>query len=388
MRWYILLLLVVCSPLAAKDDERAVFLTWKSDPTTTMTITWITKEKDTSNLVYYKPKSSNAKWLEADGTYKQVPYNEPYLIHKIELKGLQPDTTYRFNFGKKSQVYNFRTMPKDLSEEVRFIAGGDAYNRSFSRYEAMCQQAAKENPRFAIIGGDIAYSVTKDSKEEDWEKWHTFFACWSDVMRDSEGCLIPLLATIGNHEVSGSFSKSQHEASLYYMFFEKSFYELGFGDYLHLTFLDSDHTQQIKGAQTNWLRAVLARTRHYDHRFVIYHVAAYPSSSTFDFHVSKKVRKFWVPLFEKYKVNACFESHDHAYKRTHPLINGKKDTKGVVYFGDGSWGVKPRIPDPDRPYLAHTAETQQVLVIKLTREGREFWAVDPKGHMIDYFAQF
>ncbi len=385
MRKFLLLLLLLAAPLAAKNDQ-TLFLTWRDDPTTTMVITWITKEKDKDSQVHYRPKNGS-EWQQAYGSYKHVPFDEPYLVHKVELKELQPDTIYRFHFGKKSDYYQFRTMPKELSEQIRFVAGGDAYNRSLKRFELMCRQAAKENPRFAIIGGDIAYSASKKDEEEDWDKWHTFFESWSDSMRDGDGCLIPLLATIGNHEVSGSFGRSQKDALLYFLFFEKSFYELGFGDYLHLTFLDSDHTQAIKGAQTNWLRAVLSRTRYYDHRFVIYHVGAYPSSNKMDFHVSKKVRKFWVPLFEKYKVHACFESHDHAYKRTFPLIKGKKNSNGVVYFGDGSWGVKPRKPDNNRPYLAHATETQQVLVVKLSKEGRKFWAVDPNGQMIDYFEQ-
>jgi hypothetical protein len=383
MRAFFVFLLVACSPLLGVDG---LFVSWDEDPTTTMCITWITRDKENAGALYYKQKASEGAWIEAAVTRKPA-FQKPYYVHKVALDNLEPDTIYRFHLGNKEQSYFFRTMPKKITDSLRFVAGGDAYNNSFKKYRAMCVQAAKENPRFVIIGGDIAYSIDKEIGEDDWEKWLRFFRCWQETMVDKEGCLIPLLVTIGNHEVLGSFNRSRREAMFYYLFFEKTSYALAFGDYLHLTFLDSEHTQQIKGAQTAWLRSVLKNSQHFQHRFAIYHVGAYPSNSKYDFYLSKKVRKHWVPLFEKYRVHACFESHDHAYKRTYPLLEGRKDPKGVVYFGDGSWGVTPRKPATDRPYLAHATETQQVLVVKLLKEGRKYWAVDPEGHMIDYFEQ-
>jgi hypothetical protein len=251
----------------------------------------------------------------------------------------------------------------------------------------MCKQVAKENPRFVIIGGDIAYSAENSPSKENWKKWQRFFSGYSKTMKDKDGCLIPLLVTIGNHEVTGRFSRSMKEAPFYYAFFDKATYDLSFGSYLHLTFLDSNHTQKIKGKQTDWLEKTLKKSTKAKHRFAIYHVGAYPSSNKFDFNASSLIRKHWVPLFEKYKLDACFESHDHAYKRTHPLIKGKAAKKGVVYFGDGSWGVTPRTPDTSRKYLAESAEKQQALVVELSNDIRKFWAVDPKGKMIDYYEQ-
>jgi hypothetical protein len=306
-------------------------------------------------------------------------------VHRVELKNLDSDTIYRFRIGKSKKTLGFRTMPKTLAAPLRFLTGGDAYHKSFKLYKAMCKQAAKENPRFAIIGGDIAYATDKDSGKENWDKWKKFFECWYQEMRDANGCLIPLLATIGNHEVSGGFHRSMKEAPFYYAFFQKATYDLSFGDYLHLTFLDSNHTQKIKGKQTDWLRNTLKKNSHQTHRFAVYHVGAYPSSGN-EGGSCKQVRTHWVPLFEKYNVHACFESHDHAYKRTHPLLKGKKNSKGIVYFGDGCWGVPPRQPK-DRPYLAHSAKKQQALVVEISNTQRKFWAVDPDGKMLDYYDQ-
>ena len=52
-------------------------------------------------------------------------------------------------------------------------------------------------------------------------------------------------------------------------------------------------------------------------------------------------RKIWVPIFDKHGLTAGFENHVHSFKRSAPMLNSqkKKDGKGVVYFGDGCWGV-------------------------------------------------
>ena len=386
MRAVLLLLLCTCLPVFAQAEEPSVWLTWKNDPTTTMTVMWITKASDANDTLLYHVKASGTTWDQAKGTHWKLPHSTPFHVHKVELKGLKSDTVYSFRVGNSKETHGLRTMPKNLNTPIRFVAGGDAFHNSFKRYKAMCKQAAKENPRFAIIGGDIAYAAPKKGGQENWKKWQQFFSCWSKEMKDREGCHVPLLVTIGNHEVTGSFNRSVNEAPFYYMFFEKATYDLSFGKYAHFTFLDTNHTQKIKGKQTQWLKKVLQKNQHHTHRFAIYHVGAYPSSGDINFHASKLVRKHWVPLFEKYKINACIESHDHAYKRTHPLVNGKKKDGGVVYFGDGCWGVAPRTPK-SRPYLAHTAKKQQAMVVELSKDGRKFWAVDPKGHMLDYYEQ-
>jgi hypothetical protein len=80
------------------------------------------------------------------------------------------------------------------------------------------------------------------------------------------------------------------------------------------------------------------------YKFVIYHVAAFPSVRKWDGSTAKDIRKHWVPLFEEYGVSAVFENHDHAYKRSKLLKRGVVDPTGVLYFGDGGWAVDARTP--------------------------------------------
>ena len=136
---------------------------------------------------------------------------------------------------------------------------------------------------------------------------------------------------------------------------------LDFGDYLSLIFLDTDHTSPIEGAQTDWLAQDAQRARGVSRRSL-------PSTTCRPIRRSGRStmhdgeegtgagnRKHWVPLFERYNVDAVFEHHDHTFKRTHPLLDGRVNENGIVYLGDGSWGQlrRPKTPE-QRPYLAVT----------------------------------
>ena len=58
--------------------------------------------------------------------------------------------------------------------------------------------------------------------------------------------------------------------------------------------------------------------------------------------LAQKIIKHWCPLFDKYQVTAVFENDHHTYKRTHPLLNNQIRKRGIVYLGDGCWGVDTR----------------------------------------------
>ncbi|NIP84525.1 MAG: metallophosphoesterase, partial [Planctomycetales bacterium] len=142
-----------------------------------------------------------------------------------------------------------------------------------------------------------------------------------------------------------------------------TWYQLDFGDYLSLWLLDSDHALPVAGAQTEWLAAALAAHDSRPHRFACYHKPAYGTAKP----SSEAVRQHWVPLFEKYKLTAAFENDHHTYKRTHPLRQNKIDhQQGVLYLGDGAWGVGTReVKNPDAWYLAHAESRRHLILVTL-----------------------
>ena len=179
------------------------------------------------------------------------------------------------------------------------------------------------------------------------------------------------------------------QAPFFYSVFDGLFPETGyaaldFGQYMSLVFLDTNHTSPVGGAQTDWLERMLKEREDCPNVFVVNHVPAYPSHRSFQGDADEPGtgaanRKHWVPLFERYNVDAVFEHHDHTYKRTHPLLDGRPNEKGVLYLGDGSWGRIRKPTDMDtRPYLAVASEDYHVSVHRI--EGRQQFHVALVGH--------
>lgn len=364
-------------------DPPAVYLTWQHDPTTTMTVQWHSVEVR-EDVVQYQ-RVSEQHWRAVIGSHHPMPFSDR-TVHAAELKGLEPGTDYRFRFGEDSVTFTFRTMPRDPRNPIRFVVGGDtmgSFDMIDEWFEDTCRLAAKQDPLFAVIGGDIAYANASPKLVKRWYRW---LAGWKKHMVTSDGRLIPLLVTIGNHEVEGQYNQTPEKAPYFYSLFvapdQRAYYVLDFGRYMSLIVLDSDHTHAIDGAQTEWLGRTLAERRDVPHVFVAYHVPAYPSVRKFDGRVGAKIREYWVPLFERFGVDVAFEHHNHAYKRTYPLRNNRIDPDGVLYLGDGGWGVLPRKPR-ERWYLAKTASTRHFILVRIEGRSRSFLAIDGEGQIID-----
>jgi hypothetical protein len=101
--------------------------------------------------------------------------------------------------------------------------------------------------------------------------------------------------------------------------------------------------------------------------------------------VSKKIREHWCPLFEKCGVKIAFEHHDHTFKRTLPIRDGKMDPKGVTYLGDGAWGVSTRNPALAKPrwYIAKAGMVRHLYLVTLYPKSRHVLAINENGQVFD-----
>lgn len=115
-----------------------------------------------------------------------------------------------------------------------------------------------------------------------------------------------------------------------------------------LVTLDSDHIVEIT-LQNSWLDKTLSEYKDSKWKMVQYHVAAWPSVRDFDGSIPKKIREHWIPLLERHNVDIVIEAHDHAYKKTVPIRdNRRNDENGIIYLGDGGWGAPVRdVKDPE-----------------------------------------
>jgi hypothetical protein len=357
-----------------------------------MTIQWHSPNQDKNSTVFYK-KKKQTDWQEETGASQPLSSTN-LLVHTVELTHLEPYTEYTFKIGENKTLYRFRTLPATADKNIRFVVGGDAY-LSLHLFKKMNTQIAKMNPDFIIVGGDIAYSrgYAKLFRGDNWsvKRWQTFLEQWTKQMITSDGRLIPILPVLGNHDIVSVSKKSKKQDPLF--FFELfaqpekliAYRSIDCGDYLSLILLDTGHFTPIKGEQTQWLENTLAAKNSIPYKMAIYHISAYPSVYDYGQATAVKIRKSWVPLFEQFHLQAAFENHNHAYKRTHKIKADKVADDGVLYLGDGCWGVTPRRPKSPASlwYLAESKQTNCFWLVTLGNARCMFQAFDNNSKLID-----
>lgn len=373
--------------LDALYDPEMVWLSWQSDPTTTMVIQWVGHGIDPHSTVEYRLQGTNT-WQEVNSRYIPMPGAPKLHINRVELTGLKPDSSYQYRISSEGVTYLFRTMPANNTSKIVFVEGGDMYHDDLESMERISRVAAAQNPHFAVIGGDLAYSAGRGIAGEDTERWIIWLKSWKKMMVTPDGHTIPMLPAIGNHEVDGGYYQRPDRAKLFYTSFPLpqgvAFRVLDFGNYLSLFLLDSGHTAPVKGFQRDWLKKNLSARSRVPLKFAVYHIPAYPSIRRFENKDSLSIREAWVPVFDEFGLTVAFEHHDHDYKRTLRLKNNKPDPQGTLYMGDGCWGIKhPRINPQDRWYLVTHRPVRHFLMVIMENNRYTIKAVNELGEVFD-----
>lgn len=118
----------------------------------------------------------------------------------------------------------------------------------------------------------------------------------------------------------------------------------------------------------------------------MYHVPLYPSYSEFDNALSSYLRVHWMPLFDNYRLDVAFENHDHALKCTYPMKEGKIDSTGTYYIGDGAWGRGPRDSvATDRSYIRYSNNILHYWVCKMNASEMKMDACGVNGEVLYSF---
>ncbi len=386
------------------DEPLAFYLSWQRDPTTTMTIQWHTEDLESGAVIYGNADGEPLGAAE-DVESQPIPGIQRW-VHTVELTDLDPDTAYTFRFTapKSSPIYRFRTMPENLDRPVRLAIGGDVRHRQ-SWMEEVNRIAMRYDLDAIVWGGDLAYA---DGLVRRWYRWEEFFEAMQNTLVDESGRVVPVVMGIGNHEVKGGyfFRHAQEDdpvvftdtfrneiAPFYYSMFafpgHPGYGVLDVSDYLSIILLDTDHSTPIAGPQTEWFEEVLQARTDIPHVLPVYHVPAFPSNRSFSGRVSVRVREHWVPLMERYGIQVAFENHDHTYKRTVPIRNGEEAEDGIVYIGDGTWGVGERVPrTPEEEwYLTRSASIRHFLLVTLSEHQRDIKVITRNGNLLDHIVQ-
>ncbi len=401
------LLLGAC---AAPDIElpwHAVHLTWQGDTSTTMTINLVVEADGEGERL---PQSASVAWRplgtedDAAASLAGLPVRiagvDGVVIFRFELVDLEPGASYEFGTyvdgNRVGAERRFRTVPRD--GPVRLATGGDLGVEPLSL--ALLTQAARESPDLLALGGDLSYA---NGLISNWPRWRTWLEYVNDGLVTPDGHTVPIVLAIGNHEVNvgraGGVPESapaKEKAPFYFGLFAQNqdrgtgredggatYFRRGLGSVGALYVLDSDHLATYAD-QGPWLADQLAADAGLSTRLALYHVPLYPAHRSYE--SSADGRAGWEEIFSNGRLTAALENHDHVFKRSHPLLNGKiVDTgDGVLYIGDGCMGRDARTVDLDqRWYLARSASEPHFWIAELSAEGAVFRALDEEGRLLD-----
>ncbi len=317
-------------------------------------------------------------------------------VHDVEVTGLAPDATYAFTLRDSDRQVGarrtFTTLP--TRGPVRFAVGGDVEIDADAA--ALGRILVARGARLLVLGGDLAYENGDPRGASFVDRFVDLIAT---ATTSDAGGMIPVVAALGNHETSvwmdlGRAPRALTGAPFYDALFLRrsaddapdrpTWRALVVSDTATLLLLDSGHVNPHAGAQATWLGGAL-RSMTTPHAIAIYHVPLYPSVRPLADLQAAAGRAAWEPLFDALGVDAAFEHHDHALKRTRPLRAGRvDDDDGVVYFGDGGFGKLPRQlrRDLDPRFLTALA-AEHVWIVDARRDGLAARATAPDGSVLD-----
>ncbi|MCG3197539.1 MAG: hypothetical protein GHCLOJNM_02025 [bacterium] len=370
-----------------------LYLTYPDNPCSTITVNCHTWEEAETLTVHYDkvPRGGNpeAYAQQVKSRRKQIAgLPDGRWIHWADLRDLEPGTAYYFIVGDErggfSRERSFRTVPSGESP-IRFITGGDM------GVKELCVQllhwAGRQDPLFAVIGGDIAYADGDLARVDCWDSW---FRNWDQEMLTSDGRMVPIVAAIGNHEInelpsSDPFVRAPFFTGFFWQQHEGTFFSRRFGECFSLIVLDTGHLVPHH-QQVPWLEEELRKSQDLPVRLAVYHMPLYPSSRSFEDLGSVEGRRVWAPLFEKYRLTTAFENHDHCFKRSKLLKSEAIDPEGVLYLGNGCFGVEPREVGQTRRWYEEKALAQPHFWIVDVDRGRvSCQAMNQEGKVFDRY---
>ena len=318
----------------------------RDEPATSICIGWHQASGD-NPMVYFGPED----W----GTnISKYPY-KVYPQRSIEAKGmnnhfarlsrLRPNTVYYFvvvDSEGTSKRYSFKTQPDDHNARLSIIAGGDSRNYQAARRSANLM-VARLRPDIVLFNGDM----TGGDTAREWVEW---MEDWQLTI-GQDGRIFSTIVTRGNHEFSNTTLVDMFDVRHPDVYYSHTFAR----GLLHVISLNS--MMSTNGPQREWLAADLQANQDVCFNIAQYHHPVRPHTKIKGEH--EYLRRYWVPLFEQYRLQLALESDTHLAKVTQPIRSSNEkgndegfiaDPNGVTYIGEGGWGAPLRKPDDGKSW--------------------------------------
>lgn len=314
-----------------------------------------------SATVVWVVESSQARLGTFPGVYTRTA---PALrVEKVGFTGLEPGEKYYYDVLNSDEGRGcFRTAPVGRAS-FEFVVYGDTRTRH-EMHQEIVDALEEVEPDFVLHTGDLV------SNGIDTAQWPVFFAIENELLRRT--AFFPVL---GNHE-----RNSPH----FYEFFnvKTPYYSFNWGS-SHFIVLNSDFgnaaaSEQARDAfwaeQLRWLEDDLAASQDADFRFVTMHHP--PFTAVKRRQGGHKPVADMVPVFERLRVAAVFNGHDHNYQ--HHVKNGVH----YVVTGGGGAPLYP-VDGPLEGITRKVESTEHYVTVKVDGSKAVVEAVALDGHVID-----
>lgn len=369
------------------DVTNSLVLTLKGDAETTAALTWHTETTQKQGVVQVARGKDEAALQSAEvqtitATMTQVDVGEGIMqsVHKVDITGLSPGTSYVYRVGDGtaegwSQSHIFQTAPRD-TDTFSWINIADTQGSSqqdFNYWNQALKQAFRLFPDAKLIvhNGDLTEDPTSK------QGWDAFFASGQPWIAG-----VPLLPVTGNHdEVDGDAEAFVSHFNLPSNGAAKGTvgtnYTVDYGN-VHFVFLNTE--SHIK-AQSEWLEKDLASNTK-EWTIVAIHRPAYGGNSY------KKIAD-WTQIFDKYGVELVVQGHNHEYSRSYPLRDGKivKQGQGTIYVTPNTTG--PKFNDKKEDQFYHEVHFQNYkgmfAGVTVNNNKLTYQAFDLDGNKLDEF---
>ncbi|MCK4760812.1 MAG: metallophosphoesterase [Candidatus Aminicenantes bacterium] len=254
--------------------------------------------------------------------------------HFIEITGLQPGFSYRYEVTCGRAGKTVRTPPGDNSFQIKtasrpgeyftFAVFGDPRpgdtltNRN---HEEVINQALVQEPAFNLVLGDMV------DDGADHKLWEDFFRIEAPLLRRSA-----IYPVIGDNDYAAGSGKYKD----YFPLLEKGYYRFDWGDavFFGLFAWDTRGSQpssqfDAESPQYRWFQEEISKpeVQKTPFRVVFIHDPVYICRG----RTSEVLRHTWAPLFEKHRVDVVFAGW-HLYERS--------ISSGVTYIISGGAGAE------------------------------------------------
>ena len=322
-------------------------------------------------VVNVGPRAATVAWVVESGEVSLMeagtsaaPVKLPVLrVEKAGYARLSPGKTYTYEAAGGSLKGTFKTPPAG-DAKFQFSVFGDTRTRH-DMHQKVIDAMVKHEMDFIIHTGDLVQDGT------DTPQWPIFFQIEKELLKK-----VAFFPVLGNHE---------RNSPQYYEFFDVKipYYSFQWGQAwficLNSDFGNAERTKEARDRyfdeQTRWLEDELQKSQKAALRFVVFHHPPFTAVKSRQTGSEPPVRR-WSPLFEKYKVQAVFNGHDHNYQ--HHIVNS------VHYIVTGGGGAP--LYAVDGPLEGKTVKVESIenyVIVKVDGKTARSQALALDGRVID-----